>query len=389
MYIYRMSCITNLYIKMKSFAKWYPVIAMIGIDMAFAISNILLKKIVNDGVDRLVFITYRQSISALFLSPLAFFLERPKLTLSILCHLFVSAILGASVTQYLFLLGIEYTSATFSCAFLNMVPVFTFLMALPFRLETVNVKYGSGRAKVVGALVCLGGAILLTFYKGVPMFHFPGPESSVARSAGPRVEHVEGDQRWVIGSVALFAGTLCWSSWFLIQSNIGKKYPCQYSSTAIMAIFSAIQSAILSSSIDRELSIWILKRKSDIFVVLYAGIVGSGLCFVGMSWCVKKRGPVFTAAFSPLVQILAAMFDVPVLHEQLHLGSLLGSVIVIFGLYILLWGKDIEMQQKQDKEQLQEIPQEKKDQLEEEFQLVKISVEPEPALANTCSTRSV
>lgn len=50
------------------------------------------------------------------------------------------------------------------------------------------------------------------------------------------------------------------------------------------------------------------------------GMVGSGLCFVGMSWCVKKRGPVFTAAFSPLVQILAAAFDVPVLHEQLHLG---------------------------------------------------------------------
>lgn len=38
----------------------------------------------------------------------------------------------ASVTQYLFLVGIEYTSATFSCAFLNMVPVITFLMALPF-----------------------------------------------------------------------------------------------------------------------------------------------------------------------------------------------------------------------------------------------------------------
>lgn len=73
-------------------------------------------------------------------------------------------------------------------------------------------------------------------------------------------------------------------------------------------------------------------------------MVGSGLCYVGMSWCVKKRGPVFTAAFSPLVQIMAAMFDIPILHEQLHIGSLLGSVIVIIGLYILLWGKNKEMQ---------------------------------------------
>lgn len=57
---------------------------MLAIDQAFAISNILLKKIVSDGIDRLVFITYRQSISALFLSPLAFFLERSQ-TLSTLC----------------------------------------------------------------------------------------------------------------------------------------------------------------------------------------------------------------------------------------------------------------------------------------------------------------
>lgn len=49
-------------------------------------------------------------------------------------------------------------------------------------------------------------------------------------------------------------------------------------------------------------------------------MIGSGLCFVGMAWCVKKRGPVFTAAFSPFIQIMAAMFDIPILHEQLHIG---------------------------------------------------------------------
>lgn len=61
---------------MKSLAKWYPVMAMIAIDLAFAVSNILLKKVVSDGIDHLVFITYRQSVSALFLFPLAYFLER-------------------------------------------------------------------------------------------------------------------------------------------------------------------------------------------------------------------------------------------------------------------------------------------------------------------------
>ena len=61
---------------MKRVAEWYPVIAMVAIDTAFAVSNILLKKVVNDGIDHLVFITYRQSVSAIFLFPLAYFLER-------------------------------------------------------------------------------------------------------------------------------------------------------------------------------------------------------------------------------------------------------------------------------------------------------------------------
>ncbi|KAH7841173.1 hypothetical protein Vadar_026637 [Vaccinium darrowii] len=334
---------------MKSCDKWSPIIVMVAIDFSFAIVNIFLKKVVVGGMDHLVFITYRQCIATIFLAPIAYLSERnrrPKLTFGILCHLFLSAIVGASLTQYFFLLGIQYTSATFSCAFINMVPVITFLMALPFRLENVNIKGSTGvRAKVVGALVCLGGAMILTLYKGSPLFNYShlGAEThsldqAVKLSSGKMKE------RWTLGSMALLSGTLLWSSWFLLQSFIAKRYPCQYSSSAIMSFFAAIQSAVLAISMDRNLSMWTLNGKVEILTIMYCGIVGSGMCYVGMAWCVKKRGPLFTAAFNPLVQIMAAMFDIPFLHEELHLGSVLGSIIVIAGLYILLWGKNKEMQ---------------------------------------------
>ncbi|CAN4104719.1 unnamed protein product [Withania somnifera] len=233
---------------MKSYVEWYPIIVMLAINFSFVISNILLKKIIMDEMNHLVFITHRQSISTVFLAPIAFFLERntrPKLTPQILCYL-----------------------------------------------------YSSKR-----------------------------------------------NEQWIFGWMILFAGTLLWSSWFLQQSKIGKKYPCQDSSTVIMNFFSAIQSAILTFSIDRRLSIWIPKETAiDMLSVVYTGLVGSGLCVVGMSWCVKRRGPVFTEAFSPLIQVMAAILDVPILHEQLNLGSVMGSVIVIVGLYFLLWGKNKEMQ---------------------------------------------
>ncbi|MED6216436.1 hypothetical protein PIB30_007780 [Stylosanthes scabra] len=218
-------------------------------------------------------------------------------------------------------------------------------MALPFGLETLNIKCKSGKAKILGTIVCVGGALLLTLYKGKPLFDVSHYESAAPASAAMRSAMKQGSsspptriiEKWSIGVIALILGTLFWSSWFILQSNIGKMYPCRYSSTAIMTLFGAIQSAILAFSTGRDLSMWIPNGKIQILTVLYSGMVGSGLCYVGMSWCVKKRGPVFTAAFSPLVQIMSAMIDIPVLHEQLHLGSVLGSMLVMVGLYILLW----------------------------------------------------
>ncbi|XP_028764733.1 WAT1-related protein At3g30340-like [Neltuma alba] len=311
--------------KMNSEA-WKPFVAMVFIDFAFAVVNILLKKVLQEGMNPLVIITYRLSVSCVFLAPIAFFWERngrPKLTFRILCYLFLSALFGTSLTQYFYLLGIQDTSATFACAFINMVPVVTFIMALPFGLETVNIKCNRGRAKILGTVVCIGGALLLTLYKGKPLFNYSQSEAAAAShmvSAVKQNSAPRNTERWTTGVIALIVGTLFWSSWFLLQSKIGKKYPCQYSSTAIMTFFGAIQSAVLSLSTSQHSSVWILKGNMQILTVVFSGMVGSGLCFVGLSWCVKKKGPVFTASFSPLVQIMAAMIDIPILHEPLHVG---------------------------------------------------------------------
>ncbi|XP_010241528.1 PREDICTED: WAT1-related protein At3g30340-like isoform X3 [Nelumbo nucifera] len=333
--------------------KWYeegkPVFVMVAINFFLAIVNILLKKVLDEGMNNLVIITYRQCLATSFLAPIAYFWERksrPKLTSRILCHIFLGAIVGPTLTQYFFLLGIQYTSATFSCAFINVVPVLTFLMALPFGLETVNLKSKAGRAKLLGTVVCVGGAMMLTLYKGLPLTNRPSSQAStqMTNQASSRFSPQKRAERWTIGTIALVAGSIFWSSWFLIQARISKQYPCQYSSTAIMSFFSAIQSAVLSLVIERDISLWVLRGKAAILTVLYAGIMGSGLSFVGMSWCVKKRGPLFTSAFSPLIQIIVAIIDFFILHEQLNLGSVLGSVLVIIGLYILLWGKSKEAQ---------------------------------------------
>jgi hypothetical protein len=48
--------------------------------------------------------------------------------------------------------------------------------------------------------------------------------------------------------------------------------------------------------------------------------MGSGIGFLAMSWCIEQRGPVFTTAFTPLIQLIAGAINIVALHEQLHLG---------------------------------------------------------------------
>ncbi|KAK6162412.1 hypothetical protein DH2020_002253 [Rehmannia glutinosa] len=277
---------------MNCVEKWTPVAAMVTVEFGIALLQILFKKSLNGGMDHVIIVVYRQSISTIFLIPFVYFWERSswaKLTTRLIGQMFLCALVGLTLTQYLFLVGLDYTSATFTCAFINMVPVITFVLALPLGMEKVNMKKNSG--------------------------------------------------------------SLAWSSWFLTQSKIGHNFPYQYSSTSIMSFFSAIQSVILCFITDRNTSKWILKGELQILSVIYGGIVGSGLCYVAMSWCVKQRGPVFTAAFSPLVQIFTAVFDVLVLHEEIYLGSVLGSIVVIVGMYVLLWGKSIN-----DEESCSRVP---------------------------------
>ncbi|XP_031101195.1 WAT1-related protein At3g30340-like [Ipomoea triloba] len=326
---------------MNCLNSWKPVVAMIGVNFGLAVLNILFKIVLSKGMNQLVLATYRQAISAIFLAPIACCMEREsykKLTTFTICALFFSGLMGGTITIYLTLFGLKYTSTSFACGFVNVVPIDTFLMALLFRQEKLNMKCRSGKAKVLGTLICLMGTIVLTLYKGKPLTN-NAPSSPLGS-----IEAHHDTKSWVIGSLFLFAGCLTWSSWFIIQGRVMSDYPYQYSSTSIMSFFGAIQSAVLCIIIDRNTSIWRLKGSMEIWTIIYSGVVGSSICYAVMSWCVKQRGPVFTSTFSPFSQIFAIVFDVSIIHEQIYLGSILGSILVVGGLYALLWGKSKEAQ---------------------------------------------
>ncbi|KAG2624183.1 hypothetical protein PVAP13_3KG110900 [Panicum virgatum] len=262
---------------------------------------------------------------------------RPKFTTEIFMYTFLSGILGPVLLQYTLFVGLDYTTATFAATFSNMLPVVTFLISLAFRFESLEVRSKSGSAKISGTLISLGGAMMLTFYKGSALTH--NTTSSMAPAASSSGGHRDA-ARWVLGSVSMLANVVGFALWLLLQRKFTKKYPAVYSATAFMSLFSFVQSGALTLSIQRSsIAVWALKGTIEIVTVVYCGVVASGVGYLLLTYCVEKRGPVFTAAFSPLSQIFVAGIDLSILHEPLYLGSVLGSVLVILGLYLVLWGK--------------------------------------------------
>jgi hypothetical protein len=56
--------------------EWKPVMAMLIFDLISAVTTALIKKALQEGLDRLVLITLRQLVATVFLAPIAYFRER-------------------------------------------------------------------------------------------------------------------------------------------------------------------------------------------------------------------------------------------------------------------------------------------------------------------------
>ncbi|KAM1427996.1 hypothetical protein ACFXTO_020473 [Malus domestica] len=125
---------------------------------------------------------------------------------------------------------------------------------------------------------------------------------------------------------------------------MGVTYPCYYSSTALMSAMGSIQAVGYALCKEREWSQWKLGWNIRLLTVAYSGIMATGLSVTIIALCIRMRGPLFVSVFNPLMLVLVAILASLVLEEKLHLGSVLGAVLIVCGLYGVLWGKGKEIE---------------------------------------------
>ncbi|KAF3786435.1 WAT1-related protein [Nymphaea thermarum] len=310
-----------------------PYVAQVMVQIMYGLMNIIVKVALEDGLNHYVFVTYRQLVATLAISPVAYFVERkdrPPLTFKATIHIFLMGVLRITINQNCYFAGLNYTSSTFASATTNIIPVVTFILAFFLRMEDVNIKKIRGLAKVVGTATCVGGALIMTLYKGTQLL----------RSSFWLQQWQLLGSSWALGAILLFCSAFAWSVWLTYQLSL----------TAILCFVATCECAAVALILNHDVSEWKIGWNIQLLSYVYTvkqmkninllpGLTCSAFAFFIQSWCIKRKGPVFSSAFNPLATVVAAILKTVCLHESLHLGSVVGGVLVIMSLYFVLWGK--------------------------------------------------
>ncbi|KAG6513960.1 hypothetical protein ZIOFF_024297 [Zingiber officinale] len=160
---------------------------------AYAGSSILGKLALGQGLSALVFVVYRHLIAMLILAPLAYVLERnrrPSFSFGVMLKIFILAMFGITIQQNVYYVGLHLISPTVASALGNVIPAFTFLLAIVLRMEMLNLKT----------------VILLGAFVTSPMIqlHFESPEKGDA---------------WLKGSALMLFGYFACSVSLVLQST--------------------------------------------------------------------------------------------------------------------------------------------------------------------------
>lgn len=324
-----------------------PYFAMIALQFGYAGMNIITKVSLNRGMSHYVLVVYRHAFATISIAPFALLLERkgqPKITFKIFLQIFVLGLLGPVIDQNFYYAGLKFTSPTFSCAMSNMLPAMTFVMAVIFRMEKIDMKKVIYQVKVLGTAVTVAGAMLMTLYKGrvVEMIWTKNHESHVTDTTSTG----SADKEWFAGCILLIIATFAWASFFILQKVALKTYEKhQLSLTAMVCLMGTLQAIVVTLVMERKPSAWQIGWDMSLLAAAYAGIVTSSISYYVQGLVMKVKGPVFATAFSPLMMIVVAIMGSFILAEKIFLGGILGSALIVLGLYAVLWGKH-----KEDKE---------------------------------------
>ncbi|GAB4845630.1 hypothetical protein Ancab_039031 [Ancistrocladus abbreviatus] len=326
-----------------------PFVLMVIVECLDAGMTTISKAAMSKGMNHYVFVFYSNALATLLLLPSSFFfdrIERPPLTFSLLCKFFLLSFVGITMMQNCVFTGVNFSSPTLASAMSNLIPAFTFLLSVIFRMEKLELRSFRSQIKILGTLVSISGALIVTFYDGPSViFHASSKKLSPVTfsNLGSWIFQSSGilgaASNWVVGGAFLAAAGLCLSIWNVSQAALLKGYPSGITIVFFYCLFGAIQTAVVSVIAERNLAAYQFTLGIELVAVIYSAVFGNVLSYNAETWCIHKKGPVFVAMFKPVGIAIASLMSVILLGETLRIGTILGAAVIVCGFYAVIWSQ--------------------------------------------------
>ncbi|MCD7448599.1 hypothetical protein HAX54_044852 [Datura stramonium] len=192
--------------------KWGKIYYLFFADGAGAIRfcwvAIISKVVMDDGMNPYVHLSYRQIFATISIAPFAYFIER---------------VTGMQMT---YLIGLKNSTATITTALANLVPAITFLLAVLSGLEKVGLRSKAGQGKVIGTILCICGAMLLSLYHGKVLigqlgFHWKYSQHDTSKNIID--PNYNSHRNFFLGPFLVIMSTILYSLWLIIQPQVNKR----------------------------------------------------------------------------------------------------------------------------------------------------------------------
>ncbi|XP_050904778.1 WAT1-related protein At1g09380 isoform X2 [Lathyrus oleraceus] len=308
---------------MESVKKWFmssqAFLSMLLVQIFATGMQLLSRIILVQGSFIFALTTYRYIVAAVSIAPFALYFERglaKKFNWRILLWLFINALVGMTMSLGLFYFGLRDTTATYSVNFLNLIPICTFLISIMLRIENLKIETLSGKAKCLGTIACVGGALATSLYKGKEFYigqhHNHYVDKIVTATHKTHMLH---------GTFFLIGSCCSYTTWFIMQVKLVKVFPLRYWGTMLSCIMAAIQSAVIGVFINSSKESWRLEWNLQLITILYSGVLATAATFCLLSWAITIKGPTYPSMFNPLTLVFVAILEAIVLGEPLRVGT--------------------------------------------------------------------
>ncbi|XP_073158030.1 WAT1-related protein At5g64700-like isoform X2 [Henckelia pumila] len=280
-----------------------PYLAVVLIQMIYAGYFLLTKLAFDVGMNTCVFVFYRQAAASLFLVPITIIFERksaPPLSFSLTIKIFLLSLIG---------------------------------------MENIKLRTIGGIMKFGGLSLCIAGVATIAFFKGPLLKLLVHHHLISSRIREMRRGEDPAADTWIKGVFLMMLSNVTWALWLLLQGRLLKGCPSKLLLTTLQCLLSTIQSFLVALVFARDLNQWKLGFNVQLLSIFYCGAVVTGVTFYLQAWVIEKKGPIFLVMTTPLIMIFTITISAFVYGEIISFGSVLGAILLVGGLYCVLWGK--------------------------------------------------